>query len=341
VVGQQRPARRRHEGRQALEQLQRFQEQRGRAVAPRAPELVEELAARALSQSLQRQRRTQEVPAHPLQLITAACRHRHVGVQAEAFEPGTPWGGCLSAGGRAEAPEHLPGPRAEGHAALQRGREQMSLAADVRIAWGGKEVVEAIRSLPARWECEDITFGPRASFAVIDPAEVNNALLERLTTDIVYFDQLACSSPQWIYHKGRPNEPAWKKCVDSLFECLERQTKSTPRHMLGFDQTYQIHLDRARVLLSGGMLYRDNATQWTVAILKAPCVNIACVNRFVQIIPFWDLAEIYPTVPRNVQTVILALEGREIAEFTEQGALLALNGESYRPRSHAGLLRSP
>jgi rhodanese-related sulfurtransferase len=48
-----------------------------------------------------------------------------IGVQAEAVESGTARGGRLGAGGRAKAPERLPGARAEGHAALQRGGDRL------------------------------------------------------------------------------------------------------------------------------------------------------------------------------------------------------------------------
>ncbi len=114
MVGEQRSARRGHERREPLQQLQRFEEQRGGAVAPRASEVVEQLPIRALRQPRQRQRWAQEVAADLLQLIAAARGHGHVGVQAEAFEPGAarPRGG--RGGGRAEATQWVPGARAEG-----------------------------------------------------------------------------------------------------------------------------------------------------------------------------------------------------------------------------------
>jgi len=125
MIGQQRPARGRDERRQALEQLQRVQEQRRGPVAPRAAELIEQLAARALRQPLQRERRAQEIAAQALHLVATVGPNGDIGVQAEAFKPGAPRGGRLGAGGRAEAAEGLPGARAEGHAALQRGGDRL------------------------------------------------------------------------------------------------------------------------------------------------------------------------------------------------------------------------
>ena len=45
--------------------------------------------------------------------------------------------------------------------------EQLSALADVRVAWGGREAVEAIMNLPRRFGTEDIVFGPKTSFVVV------------------------------------------------------------------------------------------------------------------------------------------------------------------------------
>lgn len=198
--------------------------------------------------------------------------------------------------------------------------ELMSQAADVRVAWGAQEAVEAIRSLPARWGCEDIAFGPRVSLAVVDPAEMHGTLLDRLTTDIIYFDQMACSSPQVLYVKGERHEPAVQNFLAAFEKSLDRQTQAIPRHPLDFAETYQIQLDRTRVLLSGGDLCRDESTRWTMALVKEPRTELVCTNRFLQVITFRHLDEIYPWIPRNVQTIILALGEPDAAEFSEQAA---------------------
>ena len=40
---------------------------------------------------------------------------------------------------------------------------ELSQAADIRVAWGGREAVEAIVNLPRRYGTEDIVFGPKLS----------------------------------------------------------------------------------------------------------------------------------------------------------------------------------
>jgi type I restriction enzyme R subunit len=79
MVGEQRPARRGDERGQPLQQLQRIEEQRGRAVTPWSAEVVQELPARALRQPRHRQRRAHDVPAQLLQLVPAASRQHSAG----------------------------------------------------------------------------------------------------------------------------------------------------------------------------------------------------------------------------------------------------------------------
>ncbi len=80
--------------------------------------------ARALRQPRQRQRRAHEEADEVFEPIAATRRHRHVGVQAEALEPGAarPRGGGV--GRRAEAAHGLPGARTERDPPLERGRQR-------------------------------------------------------------------------------------------------------------------------------------------------------------------------------------------------------------------------
>ncbi|MGD0519534.1 MAG: acyl-CoA reductase, partial [Thermoguttaceae bacterium] len=52
--------------------------------------------------------------------------------------------------------------------------EQMSLAADVKIIWGGAEAIKAITALPRREHCAEIVFGPKYSIGVIDRKKIQS-----------------------------------------------------------------------------------------------------------------------------------------------------------------------
>ncbi|BCS33182.1 hypothetical protein TBR22_A24090 [Luteitalea sp. TBR-22] len=194
----------------------------------------------------------------------------------------------------------------------------MSRAADVRVAWGGLEAVEAIRDLPARWETETIVLGPRVSLAVVDPREVTDRLLTRLAIDVIYFDQLACSSPQWLFVRGTRAEA--EHFTERLAVEFDKQTRAIPRHVLDYGETYRIHLDRTRVLLDGGTLFRDEQTRWTVSVVDRPQDLVTCANRFLQVMPFDDFAQVHALIPENVQTAVTLLGPEDTETFTEGAA---------------------
>jgi hypothetical protein len=145
-------------------------------------------------------------------------------------------------------------------------------------------------------------------------------VVTRLATDVVLFDQLACSSPQYVFVRGRPGEAAFDGFVDSFGRAFATQAARFRRHSLDYHETYRIVSDRARAVLDGGTLHRDTATQWSVAVMTSPSEAIQCANRFVQVVPWCSLDEIYPRIPENVQTVVVALSERDAVVFTEEAA---------------------
>ena len=82
--------------------------------------------------------------------------------------------------------------------------DQMSLAADAKIVWGGAEAIRAISLLPRREHCIEIAFGPKYSIGVIgrkpleDDAGID-AVVAAFVRDVAAFDQRACSAPQTIF----------------------------------------------------------------------------------------------------------------------------------------------
>lgn len=80
---------------------------------------------------------------------------------------------------------------------------EMSISADSRIVWGGKEAVDHITSLPKKTTCKDLVFGPKYSFAVFDKEIVKSQKLstymDKLVMDTILFGQRACSSPQVLF----------------------------------------------------------------------------------------------------------------------------------------------
>lgn len=96
---------------------------------------------------------------------------------------------------------------------------EFSLAADVRMIWGGDRTVNSIRSLPIKPKCIDIAFADRYSFCIIDGKAVLEAAEDRIArlaedfyNDTYLMDQNACSSPQmicWLNDSPEARERFW------------------------------------------------------------------------------------------------------------------------------------
>ncbi|QRP45854.1 acyl-CoA reductase [Amycolatopsis sp. FDAARGOS 1241] len=85
----------------------------------------------------------------------------------------------------------------------------LSLAADLRVIWGGDASVAALRKYPLAPHARDLTFPDRSSFAVASVRGWQQATPEQRRTaaegfynDSYWFDQAACSSPRTVFWVG-------------------------------------------------------------------------------------------------------------------------------------------
>ena len=91
---------------------------------------------------------------------------------------------------------------------------ELSQLADVRVAWGGREAVEAIINLPRRYGTEDIIFGPKLSFAIVGAERLSDRdaasrTAAAIAADACAFDQEGCNSPHTVFvERGGSVAPA-------------------------------------------------------------------------------------------------------------------------------------
>ena len=153
--------------------------------------------------------------------------------------------------------------RADGAAA-----RELSLAADVRIAWGGREAVEAIVNLPRRYGTEDIVFGPKTSLAVVGAERLGDEEAARRTAaaiaaDASAFDQQGCNSPHTVFvERGGAVAPA--AFAKLLADAMEAEARRSPlrevdpaaaMNVLGVRSEYDMR----------GAAYYSRGMSWTVA----------------------------------------------------------------------------
>ncbi len=91
----------------------------------------------------------------------------------------------------------------------------LSVAADVRVIWGGDATVRHFRALPVNPRGVDVVFPDRFSWALLAADAVLAAdearlarLAEGLARDVFWFGQKACSSPRLLVWCGAPEDCA-------------------------------------------------------------------------------------------------------------------------------------
>ncbi|WP_431854911.1 acyl-CoA reductase [Azospirillum sp.] len=89
----------------------------------------------------------------------------------------------------------------------------LSSACDLRVVWGGDASIAAVRRVPLPAGAQELSFPDRVSAALIGAGAVMAAdgdalarATEGLVTDVVWFDQNACSSPRLVLWVGAPAE---------------------------------------------------------------------------------------------------------------------------------------
>ncbi|MBT5954902.1 hypothetical protein HOG98_09320 [bacterium] len=95
--------------------------------------------------------------------------------------------------------------------------------ASSRVLWGSQDAIDFSSKLQSLVPSELISFGPKLSAAVIDEALMDDLGYERLVTDIVLFQQMACTSPQFIFVKGGPIPK--QHVIDGVKNAYERIKK--------------------------------------------------------------------------------------------------------------------
>jgi hypothetical protein len=114
----------------------------------------------------------------------------------------------------------------------QNASQELSTAADIRVAWGGREAVEAIVNLPRRYGTEDIVFGPKLSCAIVGAERLAEAETARKTAaaiaaDASAFDQQGCNSPHTVFVE-RDGAIAPAEFARLLGEAMDTESRRAP-----------------------------------------------------------------------------------------------------------------
>lgn len=192
----------------------------------------------------------------------------------------------------------------------------LSAMADVRVAWGGRDAVEAIVNLPRRLGTEDVVFGPKVSLAIVGAEHLGDEktadrVAMAIARDASAFDQHGCNSPHTVFvERGGVIAPVeFAKRLGTAMEMVGRQS---PPETIDPASAMQILVARAEYDMRGDACY-SRGTEWTVVYsdedrgLAEPC---GWRTLFVR--PVDDLFEVAAYCSSHTQTAGLAVEGRRL-----------------------------
>ena len=207
--------------------------------------------------------------------------------------------------------------------------EALSRRADVRIAWGGREAVEAIVHLPKKHTAEDIVFGPKLSYMAVGREFLNSPreavrLARNAATDVSVFDQYACASPHTIFvESGGGVSPM--EFAAFLADEMERAAQRIPKGPVDAATAMTITRQRLQYEFTAD-LWTSKGTEWTVLYDEDSAKGLAppCYSRVVTVRAVEDILAAAEFAGPGIQAVGLAVNGLRRLQFAERAAVLGV-----------------
>ena len=197
----------------------------------------------------------------------------------------------------------------------------ISNVAQVRVAWGGMDAVEAIMNLPRKYGSEDIIFGPRTSFAVIGREFLENkddarSIAGKLANDASVFEQRGCNSPHTVFVETG-GEVTPEEFAGILAGTMAETNRRIPRVATAPGETGKVLSLRVEYEMRGEAFYSENL-DWTV-LYAGEDVGLAtpCFNRTLFVRPIDDVMTISRHCSHLTQTAGVALNEDRKIRFAE------------------------
>lgn len=192
--------------------------------------------------------------------------------------------------------------------------DTLSSLADTRIAWGGKEAVEAIVNLRKKYDCEDVVFGPKLSLACIGRESLenerrSNSIARSLAIDASVFDQKACASAHNIFIEEGGNISA-----EEFLPMLKKRMAEIAIKIPGIGDDFsvfdQIKLARLDYYCDDeALVCAPNNMQWSILFDKKLQLNSPVYGRTIFVHLVKNLEDVAALLSSDNQVVGLALKG--------------------------------
>ena len=200
-------------------------------------------------------------------------------------------------------------------------QKTLSINSDIRVAWGGREAVERVMSLPRKYGTEDVIFGPKYSFALVGKdsfqKEELNEVAYKLAIDVSVFEQQGCNSPHTVFYQNGGNISSLD-FTKALAEAMERVLKRIPKNLVSADEASSVVNIRAEYS-STGRVFSSKGTEWTVIFSEDKGFAEACYSRTIFVRPIKSLNEVLECIEhKKHQTIGLCLNDNIKDSFAKE-----------------------
>ena len=190
---------------------------------------------------------------------------------------------------------------------------EFSSIADARIVWGGEEAVQSISKAKKMSHCEDIIFGPKYSFGVIDKDAQDSPdfpnIIRNFINDIILFEQSACSSPQVLFFEsGKYN---LRQIAEMMAKEFQKASKRFPKDIDQFTATKIINKRAEYALSLNKDVICSKANDWTILIDDEFRLEEPIQSRTIFLKPVNSVLDILKLLTKKIQTIGIAIYNRE------------------------------
>lgn len=201
--------------------------------------------------------------------------------------------------------------------------ETLSRAADVRVAWGGREAMEALGGLPRRYDCQDVFFGPKLSYMCIGREALEQErsyrrLLRHAAVDCSVFDQYGCASPHTIFVESG-GRVAPEGFAADLADEMARAAERIPPAGWDAGAAQAIRLRRIEYEMRHRAWHSPDLS-WTVLYDEKEELADPCYGRVVTVRGIGDIQRAAALAHPDIQSIGLELSGERRLAFAEAAA---------------------
>ncbi len=198
-------------------------------------------------------------------------------------------------------------------------QEILSNSANIRIAWGGHDAVESILSLPKNVFTEDIIYGPKYSYAIIDEESIKRdkkIISQKIALDVSTFDQYACSSPHTVFVKTKDKEliSEFSRSLAQAMEDVERIM--LPKAKETEEKSKEIISTRSEYEIKGKVISSKNLN-WTVIVSEDEGFAEPTFSRVIHVRPFTENNMVLKD-NRKIQSIGISVDNNERFELIDK-----------------------